>query len=697
MRLGLIFSFLIGILAAISLAVEGAIFWLASVDISSRQELARLAIASVAGGMVLAVIFSAVAVALYLRLVIPLSTLQREIQTLMHAPAPRSLALPEGHLLGGVPEAVNEMILALHTARQQVEKEVKAAIERAETQKSRLEAILLDLSEGVIAATLEHRVLLYNQAAARILKMPSTLGLGRPLFLILTREPILHVLDQLMHRAALRENHWGESHQLMLAAMDSGALLQARMALIKDDDGKVSGYVLSFTDISKQMEDLTARDALLRGIAAEWRPLLAALASAAKALSANKLDVTENKRLIDLIVRETAALEHKLDALEERYKRLSAGVWPASEIYSADLFLAVKKKLRKMNGLTVVLVGRPRWLRGDSHALMLLIEHLILRLHRETGVASVDLGVRNIDKQADIEISWNGRPIAPETLDAWLAEVLPGTVSGHTAGEVVAHHGGTATSEALGNNRAAIVFPVRPAEPPETLEARNLPPRPEFYDFDLFHPTGEEAVLNRELKKLSYVVFDTETTGLKPSAGDELLSIGAVRVVNGRILTGETFERLINPGRKIPPGSIRFHGITDEMVAHSPPASVVLPQFKQFVGDAVLVAHNAAFDMRFLELKEHEAGVRFDNPVLDLLLLSAYVHDHTSDHSLNALAERFGVRVTDRHTALGDAMTTAAIFVRMLDLLAARGVVTLAQAIEVSSQMVEIRKQQAKF
>ena len=138
----------------------------------------------------------------------------------------------------------------------------------------------------------------------------------------------------------------------------------------------------------------------------------------------------------------------------------------------------------------------------------------------------------------------------------------------------------------------------------------------------------------------------------------------------------------------MPPQSTAVHGITPEMLAGQPGIERVLPAFHAFAEDTVLVAHNAAFDMRFLQLKEAATGVRFIQPVLDTLLLSAVAHPglERGEHNLEAIAARLGVPVQGRHTALGDALVTAEVFLRLTALLAERGIHTLGQAREASQQ-----------
>jgi DNA polymerase III subunit epsilon len=182
------------------------------------------------------------------------------------------------------------------------------------------------------------------------------------------------------------------------------------------------------------------------------------------------------------------------------------------------------------------------------------------------------------------------------------------------------------------------------------------------------------------LSELAYTVFDTETTGLDPSAGDEIVAIGATRIVNGHLVPGDTFDCLIDPRRCVDPRSARVHGLTDAMLCGQPTLGDVLPRFHAFCADTVLVGLNVAFDLRFLQLKERATGVYFRQPVLDTLLLAAVLDEHNEENGLDAIAHRFGIEVLARHTALGDALITARIFLKMLPLLAARGIADLRQA-----------------
>jgi len=221
--------------------------------------------------------------------------------------------------------------------------------------------------------------------------------------------------------------------------------------------------------------------------------------------------------------------------------------------------------------------------------------------------------------------------------------------------------------------------------------------RPAFYDFDLFDQDLDRDYLATPLRELNLVVFDTETTGLEPSRGDEIVQIAGVRVLNARLLGDDRFDELVNPGKPIPRASTRIHGISDEMVAGKASVGEVLRAFHAYASDGVLVAHNAAFDMKFLKLKEREAGVQFDNAVLDTLLLSVVLQPSHATHTLDAIANRFGVQSHDRHSALGDAVTTAEVFVKMIDALAARGIETLGEALEAADRIHTIKRLQERF
>jgi DNA polymerase III subunit epsilon len=237
-----------------------------------------------------------------------------------------------------------------------------------------------------------------------------------------------------------------------------------------------------------------------------------------------------------------------------------------------------------------------------------------------------------------------------------------------------------------------LLLPLAGAAAP--LEAATLvkaDSRPEFYDFDLFAQRGAAAGAaagaawaDTPLAELAYTVFDTETTGLNPAEGDEIIQIGATRIVAGKLRRQESFEQLVDPQRSVPEAGVAIHGIRPEQLQGQPILASVLPAFHAFAQETVLVAHNAAFDMRFLQLKEASTGVVFDQPVLDTLLLSAVIHPEQDSHRLEAIAERLAVPILGRHTALGDAMVTAEVFLKMVPLLQAKGITTLGQAVEAS-------------
>ncbi|HEY7652821.1 MAG TPA: exonuclease domain-containing protein [Methylomirabilota bacterium] len=223
------------------------------------------------------------------------------------------------------------------------------------------------------------------------------------------------------------------------------------------------------------------------------------------------------------------------------------------------------------------------------------------------------------------------------------------------------------------------------AERPLALPA---PPRPELFDFSLLEEIARHvgpAVRAHRLDELEFVVFDTETTGLRPEAGDRVVSLAGVRVRGGRVRPREAFDTLVDPERSVPPESVRIHGITDEMLIGAPSMATVLPAFLEFAGPAVLVAHEASFDLRFLEPAARRLGLpslTATRPILDTRLLSRSLHGPGEPHTLEAVAGRLGVTVNGRHSALGDALATAEILVRLLALLQKRGILTLGATLD---------------
>jgi DNA polymerase III subunit epsilon len=635
----------------------------------------------------------------------PSRALAREIRLLLHANAERPIAAPEGHGLGELVPAITALAEAWRRSHAEQAEALAAATARASEQQSRLEAVLRDLSDGLIACSADRRILLFNDAALRIFGANPELGLDRPLDRLIAREPIAHAFELLRERQAEAASGRAaeERAEFVCATVDGARLLRGRMALIQGPDGSASGFVLDLIDATARLERQERQNARLGDLIQAQRGPAAALRAAAEVLAGREsLPAAERAAFLGVLERESAALSAQVEALATTAENLAADDWPSADLYSADLVRWVNRRLAAAPPpLALTAVGAGLWLHGDGYHLCLLLARLARSIQEATGAPCLDLEVHEQGRRVALDLVWQGGPLPLATLEAWLDQPLdPAQVGGARLREVLRRHQSEIWSQPHHRAGHAVVrLPLPGPRRPQVGEpgpAVRLPPRPEFYDFDLLARTRQPAsLLERPLAELSYVVLDTETTGLDPAGGDRVIQIAGVRIVNRRLLTGEVFEALVDPGRPIPKASIRYHGITDQMVQGRPPLEIVLPQFHAFAEGAVLVAHNAAFDMAFLRRDEERLGLRFDQPVLDTLLLSAVVHDHTPEHALDAIAARFGVTLGQRHQALGDAVATGQVFLRLLELLEAQGVRTLGEALAVSARAVELRRRQA--
>lgn len=164
------------------------------------------------------------------------------------------------------------------------------------------------------------------------------------------------------------------------------------------------------------------------------------------------------------------------------------------------------------------------------------------------------------------------------------------------------------------------------------------------------------------------IVFDTETTGLDPTAGDRVVEIGCVELVN-HIPSGKTFHRYLNPERPMPIDAARVHGLDDAFLRDKPVFAAVADELIEFLDDALLIAHNADFDMAFLnaELARGGRGAIANDRVIDTLMLARRRHP-MGPNSLDALCARYSVDAGRRalHGALLDAELLSEVYVELI-------------------------------
>ncbi len=601
--------------------------------------------------------------------------------------------------------AINDLATQRDAFIDDVEAQVAKAKGNVEEEKNRLAALMSELAQAVVVCNLDGRILLYNNRARfmfeSLAKGPTSvasgalIGLGRSINSILQASQVDYARETI--RIQLER---GNRHAIanFVTTTDNSQLIRVQIApVLREVNGvqTASGYILLIENITRALEQDAKRDAALGELTEGSRASLGALRAAVEMLADNpEMAPEDRERFVQVLSSEVQRMSTRLDTTLKTVADSLRQNWPLDDMMAADILEAAGRRIQSRLKLPVDVqteTPEPLWVRADSFALVSALTFLASRIEESGEVRSLTLALGCDDRFVHIDLMWLGLSMSTETVLSWEIEPMREDhgVNPPTLREVLNRHGGEIWYQRQrAANQASLRLLIPRATPEERVElnVRDGDSRPEYYDFDLFDRPLGQVDLDRPLADLVYTVFDTETTGLEPANGDEIIQIGALRVLNGRLLQQEHFEQLVDPRCALKAASIAIHGITDSMLLGKPTIDQVLPAFHDFCADTVLVGHNVAFDMRFLEIKEAAIGVKFDQPVLDTLLLSAVAHPNQESHSLEAIMQRLGIDIDQRHNALADATATAQVFVRLLPALADRGITTLGQAIEASQK-----------
>jgi DNA polymerase III subunit epsilon len=685
--------------AAAQVAVLALLGWAMWDGLTAEQRLWAADLLQAAGGMpivgVLALLglLGIVVHLIFSRWVKPLRGIAEAARLIaMSNPKHRATAAggAEVRELAGSVNLLAERYQALH---EDVEIRIREANALLEEEKNTLSALMSKLTQGVLVCNPEGRILLYNPRAQRLLEGPARqsgagdwIGLGRSVYGVIDESLIKHAIGNVRHRLEC-----GDGNLLVpfVAPRPNGQLLSAHLVPILDHDRGLRGYILTFEDITRQFGAESRRGVLLQSLTEGQRSAIGGIRAAIETvLTFPEMDESGRQQFFEVIRDEALKVSQHLDRLEAEYGQELKRQLPFEQILGSDLLGAVERTLRDTRGRAIEVSApvEPVWLKIDSYAIIQCLIFLVDQLREWCRADDLTLTLQTKRALASFELRWSGAVLHMEALRRWGMRNV--SVDERTPSmslfEVIEQHGGAVWPDPTGPDGRPCLRVILPVSELDAgaMESRSDEDYGHDFDFHLFEDRSEQRDLaSLPLDRLSITVVDTETTGLDPDHGDEIIAIGAIRIVNGRILRRESFDSFVRPNRKISEEARAIHGISSDMLRAEPPIDEVLPRLRRFIEDTVIVGHNVDFDMRFFAAAGKSNGVVFSNAVLDTLLLEYALNPNQQDKSLEGIAARLGLQVTGRHTALGDALSTAEIFLALIPLLAERGIRTLGDAV----------------
>ncbi len=630
---------------------------------------------------------------IYLTYVKPLKKLCAEAEVIYSTNPSHRVKIDGNKDFKRLSTVINDFADMFENLNKTITEQILTARKETEKERNLLAAIMSELPQGVIICNINGRILLFNSLAKKTFtpdsgtgKSEIFLGLGRSVFHLFDKTLIAHALEEIEDRL----NTPGQSvASCFIAPIHTGRLISTEAIPVLDSETRMTGFILAFQDVTDEINlyDMTHEKLL------SLKNELKAQTEEIKQLM-NSSDQTYPHDISSIRLRMNKMLDHWPYQYERISETLLEGIstWiPLTRYLLKDFLSGLKHKAKDVWDihLNLSLTDEDLFIMADTYSFNAAFIFLLQNLSEMTGNKEFYLSSFQNQDIIVFEISWNAPSLSEHLIESLMQKRINSLptlfyiLKQNKASFRIICDGTETSSQVNINAKAGSKTHLKEKHQAPVVTSS----RPEFYDLDLFRTDEENTDLfNTDLRHITYTVFDTETTGLNPDGGDEIISLAAVRIVNSRIVYQDIFEELVDPKRDIPMESYRIHGINYEMVTGKKDIFTILPAFKEYAEETVFLGHNIAFDMKMFKVKEKSTGIRFLNPVLDTLLLSAVLHPIHEHHDMESIAQRLGINIIGRHTALGDAIATAEIFLKLLPILNSNGVLTLRDAVNASKK-----------
>ena len=533
---------IVGVVCLVWLLVTGGLIW------AALEEPDREAVINAVGPrVVLLVVMWAVslaAVGAVLRQLVAYfmtapARLAEEAQVLLGTDVKRRLVAQGSVENRRLTDLFNQLVEQREALRSEMDVRVQEASRNTEMEKSRLAALMSELTKSVVVCNLDGRILLYNNRARMqfraLSKAPGVaggaelVGLGRSIYSVFDRKLVTHALENIQHR--LQRGAASPSAQFVTTT-HAGQLLRVQMApvrAVQSPDGAadiavsndLTGFVLMLDNITREFEADSEKDRVLYSLTEGSRAALANAQAAVEVLEYPDIEAEMRERLLHVIREEIQGLGKRIDEMQTSSTNNLRSRWPLEDMLGADFIEAAVRRIETSLPVRAEwdAVDTSLWLKVESFSLLQALVHLSSRLNIECGVDTVQLRLAENAQRAQLDLLWTPQTPDIKAMMNWeLEQIRSGSETlSLTVQDVLTRHGGDSWYERDADGvRAFFRFLLPLAAPQEELASATFlrnESRPEYYDFDLFQSSEQSRSLeDRLLTELTYTVFDTETT-----------------------------------------------------------------------------------------------------------------------------------------------------------------------------------------